>query len=75
MPVFDWQASSKTNIVGPYFWVYWAFSIPLTVLVLGIWGTWIRIVINRHQKEDNEARNTEFQGLVPREGVGSSFET
>jgi hypothetical protein len=64
MPLFDWQASSKGGIVGQYFWIYWAFTIPLTALVLGAWTVWIQLKLKKHRKEDNEVRARRFFSLV-----------
>ena len=41
MSMFDWQASP--HIVSSKFWIFWAVSIPLTVLVailLRVWWSW-----------------------------------
>lgn len=64
MPLFDWQASSKGSIVGQYFWVYWAFAIPLTALVLGAWMLWVRVIMKRHKRENNAVRARSFFGFV-----------
>jgi hypothetical protein len=32
------------------FWVYWAVTIPLTVLVIVILGLWLSWVMRRHNK-------------------------
>lgn len=37
MPVFNWSAGPDQTIVLPRFWVYWAFAIPLTFIVLAVW--------------------------------------
>ena|SRR5579871_1464682 len=37
MPVFNWSAGPEQTIVLPHFWVYWAFAIPLTFLVIAVW--------------------------------------
>lgn len=34
LPVFQWNA---TPVLQPRFWVYWAFTIPFTVLVFAVW--------------------------------------
>jgi hypothetical protein len=64
MPLFNWQASSSGDIIGPHFWVYWAFTIPLTGLVLGSWAVWIRLILKRHGKEDQEVRERSLRSLV-----------
>ena len=77
MPLFNWQANSSGEIVGAYFWVYWAFAIPLTGLVLGAWVVWIRVILKRHEKEDDEVRARSLRGLISGKGVakGSCTET
>lgn len=37
MPLFDW--SSPPGATGK-FWIYWAITIPSTILVLVIWRVW-----------------------------------
>ena len=73
MPLFDWQATSKGAVVGPYFWIYWAFAIPLTALVLGTWAVWIRVLLKRHEREDNEVRARNIRGLVSQKSIAEGF--
>jgi hypothetical protein len=50
MSMFNWQASSQigssanadngANVVVPDIWIYWAVSIPVTVVVLVGWRIW-----------------------------------
>jgi hypothetical protein len=50
MPMFNWQASSTTldtsqdqeggGVVVSHIWVYWAVTVPLTLVVLGGWRVW-----------------------------------
>jgi hypothetical protein len=37
MTFFNWQShnANSSSYVSPLFWIYWAVSIPLTILVLG----------------------------------------
>lgn len=56
MPLFNWQASTEREIAGPYFWMYWAITIPLTLLVLGSWAIWIHFKQKKQAKEDKEVR-------------------
>ncbi|KAH7087012.1 hypothetical protein FB567DRAFT_629057 [Paraphoma chrysanthemicola] len=37
MDMFDWQASKGTSVISSRFWIYWAVTVPLTILVLSIW--------------------------------------
>jgi len=43
MPLFDWDAESSRGIVTPHFWVYWAVTIPLTLLTMVIIALWIQV--------------------------------
>ena len=41
--MFNWQSSvpsSSSRIVSSYFWIYWAFTIPLTIIVAFSWRLW-----------------------------------
>jgi hypothetical protein len=42
--MFNWQPSSSSSstprVVSSYFWIYWAFTIPLTVIVAFSWRLW-----------------------------------
>jgi len=48
MPLFDWNANEPATVVNPRFKYFWATAIPLTVVVLSIWTTWI--VWNQRRK-------------------------
>ncbi|OMP82090.1 hypothetical protein BK809_0006400 [Diplodia seriata] len=37
------------------FWVYWAITIPLTALVIGIWAAWMFWSNRRNKVRDEEA--------------------
>ncbi|MCJ1243175.1 hypothetical protein MMC30_000372 [Trapelia coarctata] len=54
MPMFNWQADSTTAVVSPRFWVYWAITAPLTIVVVLIWFIWIALKDARHRREDLE---------------------
>jgi hypothetical protein len=60
MPLFDWQAPSISQITTNYYWLYWAVTVPLTlvimsiVLSLAIWhGRQTRMVIWRARNSDD----------------------
>jgi hypothetical protein len=55
MPLFDWTSSTSSHIATtPSFWIFWAITIPLTLLVLTIWAAWMKIVVPRQQLQDEE---------------------
>ena len=49
VPSLRW---GENTIIGPNFWVYWAFTLPATILVFGIWvaitkSEWVRTNLAR----------------------------
>ncbi|KAL4980885.1 hypothetical protein BDW66DRAFT_123404 [Aspergillus desertorum] len=49
MGMFDWQAPKGSRIVTPRLWIYWAITIPLTVVVAAIWLIHYRIHLRREE--------------------------
>ncbi|KAL5043617.1 hypothetical protein BDW71DRAFT_117924 [Aspergillus fruticulosus] len=37
MGMFDWQAPEGSRVVTPHLWIYWAITVPLTLIVTAIW--------------------------------------
>jgi len=56
MPIFNWQADSGTTVVSHRFWIYWAITVPLTIVVVLVWFIWIQRKDARHQREDLAVR-------------------
>ena len=52
MPLFDWQSS---NVVTERFWIYWAVTIPLTIVVLVAWTIFLLWSSMVRRKEDEAA--------------------
>lgn len=40
--MFDWKAGPESNVMSRHIWIYWAVTIPLTLLVLLIWVIWMK---------------------------------
>lgn len=56
MPLFDWDASG--NVVKERFWIYWAVTVPATLVVLAAWRAfWIFEEWKQHRE------NSEKQGF------------
>ena len=36
MPLFNWGAPAMGKVMTGHFWIYWAITIPLTILVITI---------------------------------------
>lgn len=70
MPLFAWELESGQSI-SDQFWVYWAVTLPLTVVVIIIWiiwsyrtelARWMRGSKSRHADlEDDEAAECEHE--------------
>ncbi|KAF2433802.1 hypothetical protein EJ08DRAFT_583063, partial [Tothia fuscella] len=41
--LFKFKLPSDNQILSPQFWVYWAITIPLTVIVFVFWKIWFMI--------------------------------
>lgn len=55
LSVFDWQPDpdpdSGSSYASDKLWIFWAFSIPLTLMVMGCWYMWIRYGMERWQQQ------------------------
>lgn len=54
--MFNWQADSGITVVSPRFWIYWAITLPLTIVVVLVWFIWIQRKDARHRREDLATR-------------------
>lgn len=52
-PMLDWQGP---QIIQPRFWIYWAFTIPCTTLVIISWYFITKRQKEREAKEDSDER-------------------
>ena len=50
MPLFNW---SSNQVISPHLYIYWAFTGPLTVLVLALYAAWTWFKITQHANEDD----------------------
>jgi hypothetical protein len=47
--MFNWDpAEASGPKISPYIWLYWAISIPLTILTLLIWRFWWKVEDAKH---------------------------
>ncbi|KAL9613337.1 MAG: hypothetical protein Q9167_002098 [Letrouitia subvulpina] len=51
IPVFDWEAKTRTAIVSHRFWMYWAVTIPLTLLTILPLVLWTKRTNNFHRAQ------------------------
>lgn len=52
MTFFNFQNGEDT--VSSQFWIYWAVSIPLTMIIVGIWYVWEKRREAKYDKEDTD---------------------
>lgn len=43
MNMFNWQAAQGQSVVGPRFRIYWAVTVPFTLIILLVWFSWLEI--------------------------------
>jgi len=59
VPSLQWDASP---VVQPTFWVYWAFTIPCTILVICVWY----VFTSRERTHVHHLNKHEREGIVKR---------
>lgn len=37
VPSLDWRPDPGGGVIQPNFWIYWAFTLPATAIVFGLW--------------------------------------
>lgn len=71
-PLLKWDSSP---VMQNKFWVFWAFTVPSTLLILIIWFAFTRRETSIRQGEDSKARNTiGLRPHAPTEGEESRNE-
>jgi hypothetical protein len=60
IPLFNWRAVEGESLVDSRFWLYWAVTLPLTLVVIVIWGVWIKVMMRQHAKEDKAVQLQNF---------------
>lgn len=56
MPLFQWDVDAPSSIVSNRFWIYWAVTVPLTILTVVSWFLWTRMMSSRHRMQDTMGR-------------------
>lgn len=54
IPLFQWQA---TPVVSNRFWIYWAVTIPLTLVTLLVWYYWTKRQTKIHRRQESKAQD------------------
>jgi len=53
MSFFNFQADD-TRTLSHKFWIYWAFTIPLTVVIVAVWYFWEKRREAKYDREDED---------------------
>ncbi|EPE26344.1 hypothetical protein GLAREA_02256 [Glarea lozoyensis ATCC 20868] len=48
------DAATISSAVSPNFWLYWAVTIPVTAIIVGIWYLWEKQRAARYEEEDSD---------------------
>jgi Mg2+ and Co2+ transporter CorA len=70
MPLFDWNAPTADTILSARFWMFWAVSAPLTVVICVIWILWYQHK-KKHTKEHNLAEQVKLKKQIARKYTNS----
>jgi hypothetical protein len=50
--MFNWNATEGEKVIQDRFYIYWAVTIPLTIVVLAVWTIWVRVILRIYGRED-----------------------
>lgn len=53
-PMFQWSATAGLQVES-HIWIYWAVSIPLTLLTIGMWWVWLKFTTARERAQLQDA--------------------
>ena len=54
MTFFNWQPGAGESIISDQLWIYFAFTVPMTMVVVGGWWLWERKREARYRAEDED---------------------
>jgi uncharacterized membrane protein len=66
MPLFNWGSSTSdsTSLVNAEFWIYWAVTVPSTILVLLVWRLWYVFDEWRWSREKKGTVYSDFRAWI-----------
>ncbi|KAI9729750.1 MAG: hypothetical protein M1834_006701 [Cirrosporium novae-zelandiae] len=59
MPFFNWDARPGKAVLGDRFWIYWAVTVPLTLVTILSWVVWSIWKERMEAKKDKKAEEEE----------------
>src|SRR5271154_793980 len=75
MSMFDWNPGSDSKVMSHSIWVYWAVTIPLTLVVILIWIIWMQRKYLSHKLKVASLvvlKRTKAKDVVLEEGIDLS---
>jgi hypothetical protein len=57
MPLFNWDATTTSQVVDGRFWIYWTVTAPLTITMLVTWLSWTHRQSLIYRAQDRKERN------------------
>ena len=49
MSMFNWYPAEDESVVSGYLWMYFAITVPLTCIILGVWRGWLQAKQKKRQ--------------------------
>lgn len=65
MSMFDWRAPAGQEVGSHRFWVYWAFTVPITVVLLAIGLIWWFVFVRVKDQAKDEHSDDSHASIDP----------
>ena len=66
---FDFQSGDSAGMVSKKFWVYWVFTVPITLTLLVLWLVWHHRTKALMRKKDDKIRALEEENRTKVVGI------
>lgn len=53
--MFQWPFQSANSLASPYVWVFFAVTVPLTLMVYAVWVVWDKRSYKQYQIKHDES--------------------
>ena len=70
-PMFQWNNVTGDLHVASQIWIYWAITIPLTLLTIGMWWVWLRFTTGQEKAQLRMAEDLDELANLPGDDDGS----
>ena len=69
--MFQWNTATGDLHVASQIWIYWATTIPLTLLTIGMWWVWLRFRTGQEQAQLRMVEDFDELSNLPGDDDGS----